>query len=369
MLCKDYLGLHLTIQKYILLLKYQLPEGKSRIPILGLRILLIFGISLCATYDLSLVYFVSSDYIDTGSDVAAVLGTIEVVFARTTIFCLALHGLFGTQLNIELLKMTIQFEEKLNSLTNRRIIQKTVLKNYLKILVIFTWSFLCNIAFLFNRLSMCFSTTTIAWYLRLMIQECLHNFTIFYIIDFIDLITKYSSILELNFRNPSNWHNIAMFNLTEKLFQLIKKLEKSFNILIFYYLMYHIFSATFILYFIIRRHILHVKMTFFRTYVITFALIWLIRSIYFSFYLCFRCHKIHEKMEKLLRTVLHADFETKSLKIRLLVKQIYMNRLHNKRKITALGFFSIDLTVFTQFTSSFVTYFLVLLQFKQLEDS
>uniref|UniRef100_A0A3F2ZEH7 Gustatory receptor n=1 Tax=Phlebotomus papatasi TaxID=29031 RepID=A0A3F2ZEH7_PHLPP len=365
---KNYLGLHLTIQKFILLPKYQLPEGKSRIPIFGLRILFLFGISLCAIYDLSLIHLVGPTYIDVG-DVATIVGFMEILFSRTNIFCLVVYAIFDNHFHIELLKMTIHFEKKLNNLTTKRTILKNDLKKYNDIILIFTWSVLCNIAFLLYRLSMCLSTATITWYLRVMIQDFLHNSTIFYIIDFFDLITKYSSVLERNLCNPANWHNIDIFNITYKLFQLIKKLEKTFNIIIFYYLMYHIFSTTFNFYFIMRRHIINVQMTVFRIFIIIFALIWFIRSIYFSFYLCFRCHKIHEKMEKLLQTLLHADFEIKSPKIRSAIQQIYMNRLHDKRKITVLGFYSIDLSAFTQFASSFVTFVLIIIQFKQLEDA
>uniref|UniRef100_A0A3F2ZEJ1 Gustatory receptor n=1 Tax=Phlebotomus papatasi TaxID=29031 RepID=A0A3F2ZEJ1_PHLPP len=368
MLFKNYLGLHLTIQKFILLPKYQLPEGKCHIPVFCLRILFLFGISLCAVYDLSLIHLVSPTYIDVGSDVATVLAFMEIVLVRTNIFSIVVHGLFKSKYHMEFLEMTIKFEDQLNNLTNRSINSKNVLNKCLKVLIILMWSFLCNIFFLLYRLAKCFSIRTVNWYLRLMIQEFLHNFIIFYIIDYIDLITNYSSILERNLSNPANWQNMDMFNLTEKLFKLIKKLEKTFNILIFYYIMYHIFSATFIFYFIIRRHIVNVQLTLLRTFIIIFALIWFIRSIYFSFYLSFRCHKIHERMEKLLQTVLHADFETKSPKIRSAIKQIYMNRLHDKRKITAWGFYNIDLTVLLQFTSSFVTFLLIIIQFKQYED-
>uniref|UniRef100_A0A3F2ZD91 Gustatory receptor n=1 Tax=Lutzomyia longipalpis TaxID=7200 RepID=A0A3F2ZD91_LUTLO len=366
MLFKNYLQWHLNVQKLILLPNYCLPKGKFRTVVFCVRILWLVWVNISSIYDLQFASYFIRNYIDVGV-VGNILGIIDVIFFRLGILTLDIIAISKNHCHVEFIEEVHRFEEDMDSHIDAVKIYRNFIKRYFDIFLIVMWVVFCNLAFMFFRLTNDPNINIITWYIRVIIEECIQCFVIFYIIAFIDLISQYMTILIKNFENSSEEINLEKLYLIEKIYNLLKTLEKLFVHMIVYFLLYHSCAATFTIYYILRRHLGH-HFTIFRIYLATFALIALIRSAYYAFSFAFRCNKIHEKMEKLTRIVANVDFITTSHTIRLAIKQICMGRLHERSKITAWGFYSIDLTVFTQVSASIVTFILIIIQFKQLED-
>ncbi|XP_063706500.1 putative gustatory receptor 2a [Culicoides brevitarsis] len=87
------------------------------------------------------------------------------------------------------------------------------------------------------------------------------------------------------------------------------------------------------------------------------------------FVTCHSWHRLANEAQKTVECVARLDIESiKDAKTRKCVQNFLLKNLHEEKKFTACGFFVVDNSIIFTVFSSIITYLLILVQFKQLEE-
>ncbi|GAB0095959.1 hypothetical protein DMENIID0001_114020 [Sergentomyia squamirostris] len=374
--------LHLMFQKFISIPQYDLPRTKSR------RYVLLFirliPWSILVVFDVFMIPNPSSYILDTQDintyvileDFTIAVMILDAIVARLGMILLVMFIFSKSQQHIQVIKHLMKFEK----LPGRRSVVKSRRFTVELILVA------CN-QYIFISLTYPFVASMHVYALSLLYitQTIFFDLMVIYMIHIIRHFSELLEKLPLRVSSPHGLTNLTQ--LVDEANNILRMFNQCFNAIIPLMILRNFFDGCHGL-FITYSLIVSLNMTLSNICQGIGNIAWTLKNFSFIAYMSFSSFQLHVKIARTSRTVSriqmtddiavqmsslglqrHLSDEAKGKQsLYFNAQRFLLGSFHQPTKVSAGGFFDLDNSVIYTVFSSVISYIVILVQFKQLEE-